>query len=460
MATHATRRSFLRLALMGASGVAAGGLISACAPKVVTETVVVEKEVERVVEVIKEAEVAPKEAVTVRYHARIGEQENSLYEMQSPSFMEENPHITLELENFPGGEYLAKISTMFAGGTLGDAIWGAIGGATVYFLYSQGLVRPHDEFVAAEDYDILGEYYEGCIRAMQIEGNLLGLPFKAHPGLAVIYYNENLFERAGIDVPTAEWTHDDQVDMAQAIQGLAGEEPIFGYLPGTDWKSVLTLTRSYGGDLVSEDGTKFLLSSEEAKAAVRRLHDFFQTWEVSPTPEQIIGGGSQMWTMGLIGMFQAGTWASVLKGTIGDRFKWMVAPNATGPAGVGGSDYEVDSFSVTTTSKHPWEAWEWVKYLCNRDSGVLLGVIGGTVNGRHDVYDSPVLLRHPYRPVFRDIMANAQDWRIQANWRLSEASTALGQLLQPVWAGQEQPTDTYIDSVTDQIQDIFDMPRP
>jgi ABC-type glycerol-3-phosphate transport system substrate-binding protein len=460
MATHATRRSFLRLALMSVSGVAAGGLLSACAPKVVTQTVVVEKQVEKVVEVVKEAEVAPKTPATVRYHARIGEQENALYEMQSVKFMEENPHITLVLENFPGGEYLAKISTMFAGGTLGDAIWGAIGGATVYFLYSQGLVRPHDEFVAAEGHDILSEYYDGCIKAMQIEGNLLGLPFKAHPGLAIIYYNMNLFEKAGIDVPTPEWKHDDQVEMAQAIQGVAGADPIYGYLPGTDWKAVLTMTRSFGGDLVGENGTKFLLNSDEGKEAVRRLHSFFQTWKVSPTPEQVIGGGNQMWTMGLLGMIQGGTSTAVLEKTIGDKFKWMAAPNAIGPAGVGGSDYEVDSYSVTTSSKQPWEAWEWVKYLCNRDSGILLGVIGGTVNGRHDVYDSPVLLRHPYRVVFRDVMANAQDWNIQANWRLSESASALGQLLQPLWAGQEQPTDAFIDSVTEQIQDIFDMPRP
>ena len=167
-----------------------------------------------------------------------------------------------------------------------------------------------------------------------------------------------------------------------------------------------------------------------------------------------------MWSTGLLGMFQAGTWASVLAGTIGDKFRWMAAPNAIGPAGVGGSDYEVDSYSVTTSSKVPVEAWEWVKYLCNRESGILLGVIGGTVNGRHDVYGSPVLLRHPYRVVFRDVMANAQDARIQQNWRLSESASALGQLMQPLWAGQEQPTDTFIDSVTDQIQDIFDMPRP
>jgi len=91
---------------------------------------------------------------------------------------------------------------------------------------------------------------------------------------------------------------------------------------------------------------------------------------------------------------------------------------------------------------------------------VLLGVIGGTVGGRPDVYGSSVLLRDPVRPIFRDIMENAQDSRVVGNWRQDECEKAMVQLLQPLWAGQEQPTTAFVDSVTAQIQDIMDMPRP
>mgnify|MGYP000928976537 FL=1 len=138
----------------------------------------------------------------------------------------------------------------------------------------------------------------------------------------------------------------------------------------------------------------------------------------------------------------------------------MVANNPIGPGGVGGSDYEVDCYSVTAATPNPTEAFEWVKYLCNQDSGVLLGVIGGTVGGRPDVYGSPVLLSDPVRPVFRDIMDNAQDSRVVGNWRQDECEKAVVQLLQPLWAGQEQPTKAFVDSVTAQIQDIMNLPRP
>jgi hypothetical protein len=167
-----------------------------------------------------------------------------------------------------------------------------------------------------------------------------------------------------------------------------------------------------------------------------------------------------MWSTGLLAMFQGGTSVSNLGNAIGDKFKWMAVSNAIGPGGVGGSDYEVDAYCVTTATEHPNEAFQWVQFLCNQESGVLLGIIGGTVGGRPDVYGSEELLKFDYRQVFKEIMDNAQDSRITANWRQEEAEVALAQLTQPLWAGDEEPTDAFIDEVTAQIQDIMNKPKP
>ena len=57
-------------------------------------------------------------------------------------------------------------------------------------------------------------------------------------------------------------------------------------------------------------------------------------------------------------------------------------------------------------------------------------------------------------------MDNAQASRITANWRQSEAEAAFGQLMQPIWAGVEQPNDAYLETIRAQIQDIMDKPKP
>ncbi|MFZ4662889.1 MAG: ABC transporter substrate-binding protein [Caldilineaceae bacterium] len=443
-----SRRDFLRVSSMSVAGLALAACVAAPAAAPGGEA--------------SGGEAAPAgEKVTIRFHARIGQQEDTLYDMQMPKFMEENPDIEIVKESFPGEEYNTKVSTMLAGNTLGDAAWSALGGATINFMWAQGIVAPIDDLVASNNID-LSQWYEGCTKAITVEGNLLGLPFKSHPGLAVIYYNETAFEAAGLELPKSGWTQEQQVEAAKALTKSDATPPFYGFLPGVGniWKTLVTLSRSFGTELLNEDGTKFQLNSELGMQAVTWLYDLFQTHKVAPTPAQMVGGGNDMWIANSLGMYQGGTSVSVTGGTIGDAFKWMVAPNAVGPGGVGGSDYEVDAYTVTTASKNPNEAFKWVQYLCSKDSGIQLGLIGGTVGGRADVYGSEELLKFPFRVVFKEIMDNAMNSRITANWRQAEAETALAQLLQPLWTGEETPTQEFIDGVAAQIQTTLDLPRP
>ena len=400
--------------------------------------------------------------VTIRFHARIGQQEDTLYDMQIPKFMAEHPEIEVVKESFPGAEFSAKISTMQAGGTLGDVIWSALGQAKIQFAYAQGQGAAVDDLVSAGNVD-LSQWYQGGLDAITLEGNLLGLPFKAHPGLAVIYYNKTAIDAVGAKVPVAGWTQDDHIELAKALTVKEGDRTTqFGFLPGiaSTWKTFVTLTRAFGGELISEDGTQFLLMEDAGRQATQWMYDLFITEEVAPKADQVVGNPNDMWISGILGTFQGGTSVSVTGSSIGDKFEWMAAPNAVGPGGVGGSDFEVDAYCVTTATKHATEAFEWVQYLCSKDSGVQLGLIGGTVGGRPDVYGAPELLAFPFRVVFKDIMDSAMDSRITANWRQEEAETTLQQLMQPLWAGEAQPDEAFLESVRSQIQDIMDKPKP
>jgi len=185
-----TRRSFLRATSMASLGIA----LAACAPAPAGAPAA------------GGTAAAPSTGKTqIRFHARIGAQEDALYDMQMPKFMEAHPNIEVVKESFPGAEYNAKISTMVAGGTLGDSCWSALGGATIQFAWSQGTITPVDDLVASNNVD-LKQWYEGCLKGITVDGKLLGLPFKSHPGLAVIYYNETAIEAAGKEVPKAGWT--------------------------------------------------------------------------------------------------------------------------------------------------------------------------------------------------------------------------------------------------------------
>jgi multiple sugar transport system substrate-binding protein len=400
---------------------------------------------------------------TVRFHARIGAQEDALYDQTMPEFMAAHPDIEIVKESFPGGEYPAKISTMQAGGALGDVMWSALGGALIQYHYGQNIILPINDLVQSQSID-LSQWYKGCLDAITVDGQLLGLPFKAHPGIAAVYYNQSAIEEVGGQVPTEAWTIDDQLALAKALTKKEGDRVVrFGYLPNTSWKGFVTLLRAFGGELLSEDRTKFQLNSPEGQQAAQWLYDLFHVHQVAPKPNQITGTGgdatNQMWASGALGMYQGGSSVANLGSTIGEKFKWMVVGNAKGPSGVGGSDFEVDAFCITKNSKNPDKAFEWVKFLTSQKSGKQLGIIGGTIGGRPDVYGDPDLLKFNYRQVFKGLMDNAMTSRITANWRQTEAETALTQLTQPLWAGDAKPDKAFLDSVTTQIQAILDKPK-
>ena len=300
---HLSRRDFLRVSSFTVAGLA---LAACAAPAAAPGAAPAEG-----------GEAAPSgERIQIRHHARIGQQEDTLYDMQTPKFMEEYPNIEVIKESFPGEEYAAKMSTMLAGGTLGDVIWSALGGAAIQFAYSQGQVASVSDLVASESVD-LSQWYEGCLNGITVEGNLLGLPFKAHPGLAVIYYNQTAIEAEGLPVPEITWTQAEHNELAKALTKTEGDRTTqYGFLPGVGswWKTFVTLTRSFGGQMVSEDGTQFLLLEDAGKQAMQYTYDIFHTDKVGPLPDEIVGTVNEMWISGVLGTVQAGTSLSVTDG--------------------------------------------------------------------------------------------------------------------------------------------------
>jgi ABC-type glycerol-3-phosphate transport system substrate-binding protein len=127
---------------------------------------------------------------------------------------------------------------------------------------------------------------------------------------------------------------------------------------------------------------------------------------------------------------------------------------------VGGSDYEIDAYSIITSSKQQDAAWQWVKWITNQESGIRLGEIGGTIGGRPDVYRSERMLKDPLRRIFLEAMETAQTGRPVHNTRLGEYEKVLQDGLAPVWQGKETPNKAFLDELSREVQVVLDLPLP
>ena len=74
--------------------------------------------------------------------------------------------------------------------------------------------QPLDDLIAAEKHD-LSQYFPSVIKAMTREGKVWGLPYAVAYGPNIFYYNEDLLKSMGVAPPTAEWTVDDLLALAQ-----------------------------------------------------------------------------------------------------------------------------------------------------------------------------------------------------------------------------------------------------
>jgi multiple sugar transport system substrate-binding protein len=443
-----TRRAWLRSAAALGSAAGAGVLLAACGAGGATSAGGDKPN----------PSAAP---ASIRFHSRGGaptSQEIMLYEEQVPLFMQKYPNIKVTHEGFTGEDYPTKITVLSAGGTLGDAMWTAIGGGNIYAFAAQKVIQPVDPFVAKEKFD-LGQYYKNVIEGLKRDGKIYGLPFKSHPGVSILFYNQTLHEQKGAGVPDKTWTLDRLIDAAKRI--TAGDT--WGYQPDLVQKGLLALTRSFGGELLDPDGKKSLLNSPQAIQAITWIYEAIHKHKIAPTPQQAsdAGGVGPLFTNGKLG---SGRWGTSFQLTaqqgIKDAFKWFAALHPKGPGGVFGSDYEADAYSMTSVTKAPDAAWLWLKWITSQEAGIRLGEIGGTVGGRPDVYKSPRILKDPIRQVFLEAMDTAQPGRTAYNTRFGEYETTINNGLKPLWDGNETPSRSFIDELTRQAQLVLDKPLP
>jgi multiple sugar transport system substrate-binding protein len=386
------RRDFLRM--FGA--LTAGAALAACQPQtvvvketvqtekevttVVKETVketvvvegtpkVVEKEVTKVVKEVVTATPAPAGPVTIRFPQAMGGDEGQMvFEEVAARFQEKHPNVTVKVDptfDWDAQKYLVQA----AAGTAPDVLWGDE--HWVYNLSSKGVLLDLEPFMdqsgfKKDDFEPLFQYFA-------FQGKQYGLALWW--GCYVLYYNQSLFDEAGISHPTDEWTYDDMLAAALKLTKDTngdGEPDIYGFLCQTGWANPWgALTWAYGGEYFNEDGTEFLLCKEPNYAGLQWYLDLIHKHHVAPTPEiaDALAGGGDPFMLGNVAMKTASPWGAATYRKITD-FVWDIAGMPIGPKG----RYSVlttDSLSIYRGSAAPDVAWAFIEELLTEDSAKI-----------------------------------------------------------------------------------------
>lgn len=189
------------------------------------------------------------EPVTITYcnFNASGGNEETLQKMYE-AFHEEHPNITVEIETIAMDDYFTQMQTRVAGGTAPDC----------YELNIENFASYANKGVLAEISGVdLSRLDETALSAFNVDGKQYGLP--GNFSNVVLVYNKDLFDQAGIDYPTADWTQDDVQTAAEAIRALGDD--IYGYYQPLTYNEFYKVCAQFGGSLLNEDKTEFTINS-------------------------------------------------------------------------------------------------------------------------------------------------------------------------------------------------------
>lgn len=368
-------------------------------------------------------------------------------------FQAQQPNITVKVEVSDWEAYWEKLKTMLAASTPPDLF---AMDAPLYLDYqSRGVLKNLQPYLD-QNPDLLKDVYPQTLEAYKLADGYYGLPRDFQT--IVLFYNKDMFDAAQVAYPTADWTYDDLRSAAKQLTldtNSDGKIEQYGFYSDL-WDMELIWSEAiwaYGGDILSADHTKTLIAEPPARQAWQVFYDMMFTDKSMPDTTTAAQFGGDPFQAGAAAMTTIGHWA--VPGYNAVNFKWDVAPMPKGPAGPATSVNSA-GFVVAQGSKHPDEAFEFIKFVLSSAGQTRLTELGFAIPVLKSVAESDTFLKQPGpgidQQVFLDSLAFARMKPVFKGY--DEWSATVGDGMAVIWTG-EKDLNTTLDEVVPAADEVL-----
>lgn len=302
------------------------------------------------------------------------------------------------MKSIPYSDYEIRLRTELAAGNPPDIL--TIDSPTLALYANTGSLLSIDPYMREEGK--IDDIPDSTLKGLTYKGKIYLAPI-VESSIA-LYYNKHLLQDAGIPLPSEDpnkpLTWDEVLEIAKKVnnpvKGVIGIDPAQGFNDGESPAYFKTpLLWQFGANILSPDGTTAsgYLDSKEALDALQFYQDLYHkngvaAFELPPA----------VFESGKLAMTVLGSWtlADLEKNhpefKLGEDFgvtplpkeKYQFVPNGGWALG------------ITSKSKHPKEAWEFIKYVTGYEGMKKYVTITGDVPARYSVAkDFPELNEYP-----------------------------------------------------------------
>ena len=290
---------------------------------------------------------------TVSYYSFTTDQDHvDELEALISTFESQHPDIQIEYTTAPFDSYFTKLQTDFAAGNAPDVF--ELNYENFVTFASRGTLEPLTPYLEGQDGVAANTFYPAALDAFQYDGTQYGLPITF--STVVLYYNKDLFDAAGLEYPTSDWTWDDVMRAAEALNDP--QERVWGiYQPVQFWEFYKAAAAAGGG---LEVGEEVRIDTPENRQALHYLVDKVQIAGVMPTDAELSGVANEdLFLNGQLGMLVSGIW--MFDKFQSAAFEWDIAVE---PGSVrNATHFFANAAAIASNSGVPDAAWQWVEFL-------------------------------------------------------------------------------------------------
>lgn len=280
-------------------------------------------------------------------------------------FEKAHPGVHVVLQTSPYALYVAKSLTSIASGNqLADLMFAEdwFGQELIHKNYALNLMPYVKRDVSVNDFNT--ETFTEWRGVAQREDELFG--FTACLGLTVLFYNKDIFDKAGIPYPDTTWTYDDLRRVGQRLTVDANGDGIpdqWGLSFDVHYTGLETVLYSFGGRMLTDDSRRADLSEPATRRAFRYITDLFVTDRIASNTtsfvnpwDSFVGQRSAMILIGSLGAVNLE----------GGPIRWDLTYPPKGPEGKRMSRRFTMAFMIPKNSPHPEEAWQLLNWILTK----------------------------------------------------------------------------------------------
>jgi len=367
------------------------------------------------------------------------------------AFTAANPTVTVNVTVSDWEPYWDKLQTGLAGGAAPDVF--AMDGPLGPDYQTRDVLLDLTPYIEGESYD-LGQLDANAVKDFTTaDGAQFGLPRDLN--VIALYFNKKMFDEASIPYPDGTWDWAKLVDVAHKLTKDAngdGQPDQWGvYTETTDMENAWSsLVWQAGGDILSSDGTKSALDTDQAAQGLQFLQDLIWKEKVLPDPALFAETGDPF-EAGKAAMEINGSWLVPTDEAAGLEFG--IAPLPKGPMAQATSVNPTGAVIYKGT-KSPDAAWALVKYLASPEAQTKIMALKASVPVNKEILSTTYASAFDGAQVFADALSYAH---LKPSFRGYDdfATTLQTELDENVFNAPNKTAKDAIATVNDQLNQIL-----